>query len=101
MVWICANFPKCDSYVGCHPGTDKPLGIMANKELRKAKSQVHELFDRLWLLKAQMTGCSKKKARTTGYAWLAKRMGIKKDKCHIGMFDLEKCKLAIEVIRFR
>ncbi|MBL4765072.1 MAG: hypothetical protein JKX67_07320 [Colwellia sp.] len=29
----------CDAYVGCHGTSDKPLGRLANAELRKAKMQ--------------------------------------------------------------
>lgn len=24
-MWVCSNFPKCDSFVRCHKGTDIPL----------------------------------------------------------------------------
>jgi hypothetical protein len=34
QVWLCGNFPACDSYVGCHPGgLNQPLGSLANREL--------------------------------------------------------------------
>lgn len=23
-VWVCENYPKCDTYVGCHKGTTIP-----------------------------------------------------------------------------
>ena len=34
-MWVCSNFPQCDSYVGCHPGTDIPLGRLADSVLRR------------------------------------------------------------------
>jgi len=74
----------CDAYVGTHKGTVKPLGRLANKELRKAKSAAHRAFDPLWKLK-NMT-------RKEAYSWLAKELGIKKEDCHIGMFDVDTCK---------
>lgn len=73
----------CDATVGCHPGTTKPLGRMANAELRWAKMEAHTAFDRLWKA-GSMT-------RSAAYAWLAGALGIEKSDCHIGMFDVEQC----------
>lgn len=25
-MWVCSSYPDCDSYVGCHKGTQNPLG---------------------------------------------------------------------------
>jgi len=50
--WQCK---PCDAYVGCHEAGNgqgdgtKPLGRLANAELRKAKKDAHYAFDRLWL----------------------------------------------------
>ena len=98
MAWICANYPECDSYVGCHPGTRKPLGRIANKELRIAKSRVHKLFDPLWQAKVKRDSCSIKSARSAGYVWLASRLGIPVEKCHVGMFDLKLCAAAVVIL---
>ena len=38
-MWVCENYPKCDAYVGCHPGTEIPLGRPANKKLRNLKME--------------------------------------------------------------
>ena len=78
--YICT---PCNAYVGCHPGTKKPLGRLANAELRKAKLQAHNAFDILWK--------SGKMKRRTAYGWLALKLGIKEEDCHIGMFDVEMC----------
>lgn len=48
MVYLCSNYPKCDAFVGVHKGTDKPLGRMANPELREWKKKAHASFDALW-----------------------------------------------------
>lgn len=86
------SFWKCgcsDVYVGCHPGTDKPLGRLADAELRGAKLEAHGAFDRLWK--------SGLKKRSLAYVWLAKRLGIDASQCHIGMFDVLLCKETIRV----
>lgn len=46
--WLCLNYPACDSYVGCHPGTENALGTLANAELRAARVKAHGWIDRLW-----------------------------------------------------
>jgi hypothetical protein len=43
-LWKCA----CGLYVGCHPGTEKPLGVMPTKELSKARGHIHALIDPVW-----------------------------------------------------
>lgn len=92
LAWICNKYPECDSYVGCHPGTDIPLGRMANKELRKAKMAAHKAFDALWKSKI---GTTRKRA----YAWLAGQLKIHEKSCHIGNFDVALCEKVIEVCR--
>jgi hypothetical protein len=97
--WLCK---PCDAYVGCHPPVDAkgkggqgdgtvPLGRLANAELRRWKSNVHQLFDPIWK--------SGKKSRGGAYKWLAEELGIEIDECHIGIFDIETCKRAIAVCR--
>ena len=45
MAYICFD---CDAYVGTHKGTEKPLGRLANAELRKWKMRAHDAFDPIW-----------------------------------------------------
>lgn len=87
LYWQCV---PCKARVGCHEGSTEPLGRMANKELRFWKMRVHEAFDPMWK--------SKNITRTQAYRWLAKKLGIKKNNCHIGMFDIKRCKQAIEIL---
>ena len=97
LAWICLNYPKCDSYVGCHKGTAQPLGRMANKELRTAKSRAHRSFDALWKAKMKNEKCRKAQARGAGYKWLASQLGITPAECHIGMMDVAQCVRVVEV----
>jgi ssDNA-binding Zn-finger/Zn-ribbon topoisomerase 1 len=89
QVYVCRNYPTCDAYVGCHKGTDKPLGRLANKQLRAWKSRAHGKFDFIWQ--------RKKMKRGQAYKWLAEQLDIPVDKCHIGMFDVDLCKRVVEV----
>lgn len=74
----------CGAYVGRHAGSGIALGRLANSELRAAKMRAHAAFDPLWKVGDYQT-------RNDAYAWLAREMRIPKEKCHIGMFDLEQC----------
>ncbi|KZX00100.1 hypothetical protein JL49_13495 [Pseudoalteromonas luteoviolacea] len=84
--YTCQN---CDAYVGCHKGTDKPMGRLANAQLRTEKSNAHRTFDQLW-----RNGHMK---RQDAYKWLAKKLGVNGKDCHIGMFDVETCKKVVRI----
>lgn len=88
--YIC---PPCDAYVGCHRGTTRPLGRLANAELRLAKIAAHAAFDPLWRNR-QMT-------RNAAYSWLARQLGIRREDCHVGEFDIEQCRRVVAVCEQR
>lgn len=93
-VWVCEHYPYCDAYVGCHRrgDGDEPLGGLANNQLRLARKRAHAAFDFVF--------CSSTApmSRSEGYRWLAKKLGIPEDACHIGMFDVAQCKRVREVM---
>lgn len=86
MVYHC---PPCDAYVGVHKGTDKPLGRLADKELREYKKKAHSAFDPMWQ--------SGRFRRNQAYGWLSEQMGLTRDETHIGMFDIDRCKQVIDI----
>ena len=92
MIYLCSNYPTCDSYVGVHTGTDKPLGRMANAELREWKKRAHEVFDDLWK--------SKRYSRHKAYRLASDMMGIPFDETHIGMFDVKQCQDLIKSLQY-
>lgn len=81
----------CDAWVGCHKGTNRPLGRLANAELRLAKMDAHAHFDPFW------KGRGWKRGRA--YAWLAQELGIDRSACHIGMFDVLRCRRVVAIVR--
>jgi len=93
-VWSCECVPG-GAWVGCHKGSDRPLGRLADKSLRAAKSAAHAAFDPLWQRKMTRDGVSKSEARGAGYRWLAGQMGLTSDQCHIGMFNNEQCQRVV------
>lgn len=89
-MYICNKYPACDSYVGAHKISLKPLGTPADGELRMWRKRAHQIFDPLWESK------SRKRARPLEYRKLAKYLGIEVESCHIGRFDVAMCKQVLE-----
>ncbi len=85
MMYLCR---PCNAYVGVHKGSDKPLGCLANAELREWKKRAHAMFDPIWK--------SRKMSRGAAYQWLAQQMGKTPSETHIGMFSVSECKRVIE-----
>ena len=90
------TFYFCDdghppAWVGSHKRTGRPLGTLANAELRAERTNTHQLFDPLWQAEGRA-------AREGLYLWLGDAMGLRPNKCHIGMFDLDQCREAQQVI---
>lgn len=45
VFWKCET---CSNFVGCHPGTNNPLGCIATPEIVNARKKIHEKLDPLW-----------------------------------------------------
>lgn len=89
----------CGAWVGCHRGTTKALGGLANAELRQAKIDAHAAFGPLWQRKIARDKCNKGHARRAGYKWLAAQLGLPVSKTHIGYMNLEECQKVVEVCK--
>lgn len=81
----------CNAYVGLHPHTDLPLGILADQDLRLARQRNKAIF--LHLVKVSHS------TRNEAYAWLADELGIPHMHCHWGWFDDEQCRQAGNICR--
>jgi hypothetical protein len=102
MFWKCE---RCGAYCGCHGNTDRPLGVPANAQLRRARMILHErLLDPLWMeadrnpIYTPESNNARRmiraKARSRVYRYLAQQLGIDRKNCHTGMFDLARCRAA-------
>ena len=84
----------CGAYVGLHPFTGIPLGTLADKAMRDARSAAKNAFNPLWQ-DGTMT-------RSEAYAWLAKELGIGAvETCHIGWFGVDQCGAVVKAINNR
>lgn len=93
-VWECR---PCDAAVGCHKGTNEPLGLVADKKTRAARAKAHKAFDPLWQRKMELHGWTKQSARQAGYKWLAREMGLRVENCHIGNFTEGQCYRVVRI----
>ena len=88
-IYLCRT---CNAYVGVHDGTDKPLGRLADPELRRWKIAAHKAFDPMWKY-GKFAG-----HRNDAYAWLSEQMELPRELTHFGMFDIDQCRKAIYII---
>ena len=90
--WRCPNGP-CDTYVGTHANSKDhaPFGTMANKALRAERHRVHLLLDPLWQ--------GGKMKRWDAYCLLTRHLEINPADTHVGYFDLETCRKAIDFLK--
>jgi len=82
---------RCDARVGCHKGTQHPLGTPANEELRALRAAVHAALDFSWK-KQVMT-------RSGVYLWLSEELDIPFSDAHVGVFNEQTCRRVIELCR--
>lgn len=73
----------CDAQVGMYPFTGIPLGTLATREMRHARNHCKQSFQ----LFIATSGLS----RTEAYEQLAMALGIEKEQCHFGWFNVEMC----------
>ena len=63
---------NCNARVGCHKGTKRPLGSVANETLRLKRMETHHVFDSFW-----------------------RRKGM--TRTHIGGFEMDQCQMTIDL----
>lgn len=88
--WFFICYP-CDAWAGANCVHYEP--VLANAELRFWRNAAHYIFDQIWK--------DREMTRGKAYKWLAKQMGIHKDKCHMGLFNKEQCKEVIRLCKER
>lgn len=91
-IWQCA---ACDAHVGCHDAGcgqgngSKPLGTLANAELRAARKRAHAAFDPIWT--------SKRMRRVDAYDWLSIQLGRTVRRTHIALFGVTLCERVVAI----
>jgi hypothetical protein len=85
--YMCYYCKDCDTYVGCHNNSQRPLGTMADKETMKWRKNAHEVVDELWKENGYKRGAV--------YARLQDAFG---EVIHIGESNIERCKEIIKTV---
>ena len=87
-LYQCQN---CGARVGCHKGTTRPLGSVANEMLRLKRKETHEGFDAWWR--------ARRMTRTQAYKWLSEQFYSGGQQAHIGSFEMDQCQRLIDLCR--
>lgn len=90
LIWHCLD---CLALVGCHEGTDIPLGLMADVATRDARFRAHNALDPLW------RGRSRRMTRDEAYRWMANVLDIDYDRAHISMLTEAQCEIVIAEVK--
>ena len=85
-LYQCQN---CNARVGCHKGTTRPLGDVANESLRLKRIETHHVFDAFWK--------SQHMRRGDAYRWLSQQMHLPAREAHIGGFEMDQWQQVIDM----
>ena len=88
----CVEYPNCDGTHSCDK-EGNPLGTPANAETKQWRVKAHHEFDKLW------KGPNKIMTRTKAYSYLAKAMNLPPQKAHIAHFNIQQCKVLINLLK--
>lgn len=87
MLYVCKNYPACDSYVRVQKGTTIPLGTVANRELRELRAEAHRQFDKLYK-RGYMS-------KHDAYQWLSGVLDVPAKNAHIAQLSVLSCNVVI------
>lgn len=89
VIYLCM---ACGAFVGCHPHSVYPLGLMADDETRSLRRALHAMIDPTWK--------SGLRSRGEVYGLMAGLMGFGPERrFHVGELTREECIRANEVFR--
>lgn len=90
-LYVCSHYPECNSYVGVHKGTKRPMGTLANGDLRNKRIKAHKMFDLIWR--------SNVMNRKNAYRWMSDKLCIPSEHAHIGCFSEYMCDQLIDACK--
>ena len=82
-LYVCSGYPSCDSYIGVHKKSMRPMGTLANGDLRHKRIEAHRALN-----KVVQAGIMTKHG---AYIWLQNRLCLREKDMHIGMFSEYRC----------
>ncbi len=88
-LYVCANWPTCDAYVSAHDHNLRPMGVLANGELRNQRILAHRALERY----RKVTGMTKREL----YIWLRTKLDLAEKDAHVAAFTDEQCSQVIRL----
>lgn len=87
--YACERYPDCRVTHKAKPD-GSPAGVIGDLETIALRKAAHKKFDQLWMFKE-----NPKEARTKCYEWLARKLSVPLEQCHISMFNKETLRQVI------
>lgn len=87
----CIRYPACKGTRHMKTLQDNTLDPTAGDELKKLRMSGHRTLEEF----CKTLG----RTRSSAYRTMAKHMGISPDRAHFGMFNEDKCKKAIDILK--
>ena len=72
-LYVCSGYPSCDSYIGVHKKSMRPMGTLANGDLRHKRIEAHRALN-----KVVQAGIMTKHG---AYIWLQNRLCLRERTC--------------------
>lgn len=82
-LYVCVNWPKCDAYVSAHQRDKRPMGVLANGNLRHKRILAHKALEDYRVLTHM--------EKWAVYIWLQGKLGLNEHQIHIAKFSEEMC----------
>lgn len=90
-LYLCSNWPSCDAYVSAHRKDLRPMGTLANGELRHKRILAHRALKKLQK--------DRHMDKWAAYIWLQANLKLDESHAHIGMFSNQMCDQVISLCR--
>ena len=91
FLYLCDRWPACDAYVSAHDRTHRPMGTLANGDLRHKRILAHRALEQLRQ--------SRHMEKWEVYIWLQAKLGLDERQAHIGQFSEWMCDEVIRLCR--
>ena len=91
FLYLCDRWPACDAYVSAHDKTHRPMGTLANGDLRHKRILAHRALEQLRQ--------SRHMEKWEVYIWLQAKLGLDERQTHIGQFSEWMCDEVVRLCR--
>ena len=103
-LYVCRRWPACDAYVSAHDRTHRPMGTLANGDLRHTKQPLGTLANGDLRHKRILAHHALHSVQTQlgmnrdqSYRWLQTQMGLPGDQVHIAKCGDYRCEQIIRI----